>query len=93
MAEQKTGWQAIQGFFNGLAGVTNTVGGIVDTGANMAEDFARGKGAIADQQLDKAEREQDMFLARLKVDRGDNVQLYWAGAFVAVLAVVLLAKG
>jgi len=82
----------VQGFLTGLAGVANTVGGIVDTGANAAEDIARGKGALADQKLDVKEREQDMWLKQTKVERGDNVVLYWAIAFAAVLGVVVIAR-
>lgn len=82
----------VQGFLTGLAGVTNTVGGIIDTGANAAEDIARGKGALADQKLDVKEREQDMWLKQTKVERGDNVVLYWAIAFAAVLGVVVIAR-
>lgn len=99
MANNK-GWAGVQGFFNGLAGVTNSVGDIFDTGADIAEDIARGKGALADQRndlaiqkLDKKEREQDIFLKGLKVQRGDNVVLYWAAAFAATLGIILIAKG
>lgn len=87
------GWAKVQGFFDGLVGVTNSVGSIVDTGANMAEDIARGKSAIATEQFEKREREQNLFLDMLKTERGDNIQLYWAAAFVAVLGVVLIARG
>lgn len=87
-----TGWDKINSFFEGLSGVTDQIGGIVDTGANIAEDIARGKAAIADEQLDKEERRQAMFLDKLKVTRQDNVQLYWALAFVGVLGVVLVIK-
>lgn len=87
------GWAKVQGFFNGLVGVTNSIGSIVDTGANMAEDIARGKSAIATEQFEKQEREQDLFIDLMKAERGDNIQLYWAAAFVAVLGVVLIAKG
>lgn len=82
----------LQGFLTGLAGVTNTVGGILDTSANAAEDIARGKGALADQKLDVKEREQDMWLKQTKVQRGDNVVMYWAIAFAAVLGVVVIAR-
>lgn len=86
------GWAKVNGFFKGLAGVTDTVGEIIDTGADAAEDIARGAAAINDERLDREERQQAMFLKSLTTVRGDNVQLYWAGAFVAVLAVILLAR-
>lgn len=92
MAQKGLTWPKVNGFFEGLAGVTNTIGGIFDTTANIAEDIARGKDALADQRNENADKKQARFLDRLKVMRQDNVQLYWAGAFVAVLGVVLLAR-
>ncbi len=92
MAGTNPFWEKAGGFFQGLAGVTSTIGGIFDTGADIAEDIARGKGALADQKNKDDAEEQDLFLDRVKVMRQDNVQLYWAGAFVAILGVILLVR-
>lgn len=92
MATAKTtGWAAVNGWLGGLSDATDTVGGIVNTVADGAEDVARGKAAIADQQLDKAEREQDIALQLAGFARGDNVQLYYVIGAAAV-AVILLMK-
>lgn len=86
-----TGWAAVNGWLGGLADATETVGGIVDTVADGAEDIARGKAAISNQMLDKQQREQDMALQLAGFARGDNVQLYYVIGAAAV-AVILLMK-
>lgn len=91
-SDTPSGWGGVFGFLDGVGGVADRLGGIVDTGADAAEDIARGKAAIADQQLDKDQRELDMALQLAGFDRGDNIQLYWAGAAVAALVLFLLVR-
>lgn len=81
----------MNGWLGGLSDATDTVGGIVNTVADGAEDIARGKAAIANQQLDKQEREQSMALQLAGFARGDNVQLYYVIGAAAV-ALILLMK-
>lgn len=92
MAEQPTGWDRVTGFFTGVGTVTNQIAGIVDSGANMAEDVARGRGAIADQRLDVEERELSMALDLAQWQRGDNLSLYWVvgAAAVALVAITVM---
>lgn len=87
-----SGWSGVWGFLDGLGGAADRVGGIVNTVADGAEDIARGRGAIADQRLDVQQRELSMALELAGFQRGDNVQLYWAGAAVAAAVVFLLVR-
>lgn len=85
-------WEQAATFFDGVAGVTNSIEGVTGSLADNAENVARGQSAIWDARQTKDERTLDMQLERYKVLRGDNVQLYWAGAAVAGLVILLLVK-
>lgn len=79
------------GFIDGIAGITQSAGNIASGVANIKESNARGNSATDNARLDRQERELAMQNSRLKVKRGDNVQLYYAGGAVA-LALILILK-
>lgn len=85
------GWKGIFGFLDGVRGVTDRVEGIAGDGAGIAGKIADGKRSLWELRRDKDAFEQRQFLDLLKVNRGDNVKLYYvAGA--AALAIVVLMK-
>lgn len=85
------GWAGVWGFVDGLGGAADRLGGIIDTAADAAEDVARGRGAIADQQQTKQSRDIDMMLQMRAFRRGDNrVQMLVIAA--AAVALVLILK-
>lgn len=83
------GWDKVNGFLDGLGGAVGAVGGIVDTGADIAEDVARGKAAISNQNLDKQSREIDLALRMQGFQRGDNKLVILAVAAAAVALIML----
>ncbi|QYZ71225.1 hypothetical protein [Neotabrizicola shimadae] len=92
-------WDGIFGFLDGLGGVAERVNNFSDDAAGVAENLARGRAALANQRADKrgrdldlAEQRQDIQLEAVKVERGDNRELYWAGAFVAGLVILLVVR-
>lgn len=70
--------------------VVNGVAQITDTGANIAEDIARGRGALHQEADEHAANELEMFLDREKFLRGDNIRAMQTMGAVAVAVVVLL---
>lgn len=88
--QRRSGWDGFLGTLDGLASATNSVGNTVGGIADIREDWARGQQAYDDVRLNREAAELDMLLDRVKVDRGDNVQLYYAGAALAVGALWLL---
>lgn len=91
--EQRGAFDGVLGFFDGISSVANSIGRTVGIVADGAEDVARGRDAIDEQQYLAASRNQDLALDMFKTERGDNVQLMWVGGAIAAAALVLLLKG
>lgn len=85
-------WGKVWGFFDGLGGVADRVGGIVDTVADGAEDVARGRAAIHEEQQNRQQRDIDMALQLAGFERGDNRLMIVAVGAAAVALIFLLAK-
>ncbi len=83
------GLDRVTGFFDGLGRVADSVGGIVDTGADIAEDIARGRLALHEEQRLQEQHDLDLFLRREGFQRGDN-RLQIIAFTVAGLALVLI---
>jgi hypothetical protein len=83
-------WEKVTGFVGNLAKVSEATEGLTGSLADNAENVARGQSAIWDARQDRDERDLAMQLQRLKVQRGDNVQLYWAMAVGAAFGLILL---
>lgn len=84
------GFEKVWGFIDGVGGAAERVGGIVDVVADGAENVARGKAAIANQRLDKQERELGLALRLAGFERGDNKLTILAVAAAAVAVIVLM---
>lgn len=78
------------GTLDGIASAVNSVGYTVEEVADIRESWARGQAAADDVRLDRQEREQSLLLDAVKVERGDNIQLYYAVAVAAAAAVFFL---
>lgn len=81
------------GLIDGVSSIANSVGRIGGTVADFRENQARGNAALDNRVLDRQEREADLRNDLIKVERGDNVQLYYAAAGVGLAAVFLLMRG
>lgn len=81
---RRAGFDGFLGTVDGVASVVTSVGHVVGAATDISDDLAEAKAVRDDVRLDTEEREQGMLLKFLKVDRGDNVQLYYAGAAVAL---------
>lgn len=96
MADNQTetpkGFEGVFGFLDGLGGVAGRLGGIVDTGADAAEDIARGKGALANQQQDQSQRDLDQLLELRGFNRQDNVTQMWVIGAAAVAVIFLFMR-
>ncbi|NOR63027.1 MAG: hypothetical protein GQ535_11120 [Rhodobacteraceae bacterium] len=88
--EYGDGWGKTIGWFNGLAGLTGSIQRVTSTGAAISEDVARGIDAQRQLQYDRENHDQDLLLDKLKITRGDNVQLYYALAAGAVALIFLI---
>lgn len=86
------GFEGAWGFLDGLGGIAGRLGGIVDTGANAAEDIARGRGAMDDQRLNKSQQELDQLLQLRGFNRTDNVTQMWVIGAAAVAVILLVMK-
>lgn len=78
------GWRKVWGVFDGIGGIAQRVNHISGELANSAENVARGDRSLWEVRNDKENADQARFLQKLKTQRGDNVQLYYAGAAVAL---------
>lgn len=83
-------FEGVFGFLDGMGGVATRLGGIVDTSANAAEDIARGRAAIEDQQLDRARQELDLTLTLAGFNRKDNQMQMWVIGAAAVALILIL---
>ena len=81
---------ALSAHWMGVASVTNSIGHTVEEVAEIRAAWAQGQAAADEVRLAREAAEQKLLLNRTKVERGDNVQLYYAGALVAVMALWLL---
>lgn len=88
-APVQPGFEKVVGALNGLNQVAGGVAGLIDTGANAAEDIARGKAAVANQRLDVADREMSLALRMQQFQRGDNKLVILAVAASAVALIML----
>lgn len=88
--DSRSGFDSAIGFFDGLASTVGSIGNVVDQGADATESYARGATALDELRAARDERETADFLERFKVERGDNLQLYYAGAAVAVALIFLM---
>ena len=80
------------GWLDGLSGLANSAQRTSGSLADISEDFARGARAQEDRRADRDARELDLLLKRKKVSRGDNIQLYWAGAIALGVTAFLLVR-
>ena len=85
-------FDGITGFFDGLSNVVGSVGDVVEAGTDISDDVINARTILDDRRLDRAEREQDMLLDLFKVERGDNLTLYWVAGAAAVLGLFLVAR-
>lgn len=83
------GFQKVLGFLDGVGQVADGVAGIVDTGADMAESVARGRGAISEEQRADEAFDLDQYLSLEEFKRGDNRLKIIAFAAAAVAVIVL----
>ncbi|KPU84695.1 hypothetical protein JI58_02240 [Marinosulfonomonas sp. PRT-SC04] len=81
---RRSGFDGFLGTVDGIASVFTSVGHVVGAATDIRDDVAASNAVWDDARLDTDEREQNMLLRFLKVERGDNVQLYYAGAAVAL---------
>jgi len=84
------GWSKSWGFLDGVGGLVDRVGHLTESGAGIAGDIATGKRSMWEVQRDKDEFDQQQRLELFKIERGDNLKLYYAGAAVAVALVVMM---
>ena len=87
---RRSSFDGFLGILDGVASTVNSIGHTVEEVADGRVAWARGQAAHDDVALTRDERELNMLLDRTKVDRGDNVQLYYAAGAVALAAILLL---
>ena len=92
MADAASGWGGVWGFMDGISGVATRLGGIVNTVADGAEDVARGRAAIDNQQKDEQQREIDQALEIAGFERKDNVTQMWVIGAAAVALILILTQ-
>ena len=90
--KSRSGFDGILGFFDGVSGAVSSVGRTVGSVADISDDVSRAIAVHEQRNDDDARRDLDRQLDRLKVQRGDNVKLYWAAGAAAVVALYLLAR-
>jgi hypothetical protein len=89
-AATPNGWAGVWGFLDGAGGAVSRLGGIVNTVSDGAEDIARGRRAIHEEQQDRQERELGLALRLAGFERGDNKLTIFAVAAAAVAVIVLM---
>jgi len=89
-AERRGRLDGFLGFLDGVSSVTTSIGRTVGTIADIRADWAEGQAAVDDVRLDREEREQGILLDALKVQRGDNITLYFVFGASAVALIMLL---
>jgi hypothetical protein len=89
-AATPSGWAGVWGFLDGVGGAADRLGGIVNTVADGAEDVARGRAAIHEEQQNRQQRDLDMALQLAGFERGDNKLMILAVAVAAVAVIVLM---
>lgn len=82
-------FDGIIGSVDGVASLITGFGHVVGSATDIRDDVAQSNAVWNDVQLDKEEREQGILLNFLKTERGDNVQLYYAAAAVALGFIIL----
>ncbi len=90
-ARSRGAFDGVIGFADGLSSAVNSFERVTGGLSNISQDVASGIGAQDKVRLDRAQREQDLFLQKLKVQRGDNRFVYLTVAAAAV-AVILIFK-
>lgn len=80
----------VTGVLDAIGRGVESVGGIVSTGADIAEDVARGRNAIHEEQRQQEAHDLQIWLSRKGFERGDNKLTIAAYAAVAVAVVGLL---
>lgn len=85
-----SGFAKVWGTLDGIGGAAQRVGGIVDIFADGQEDIARGRGAIATQRADQADRDLSTALRLAAFERGDNKLTILAVAAASVAVIMLL---
>lgn len=85
-----SGWSKVFGFLDGVGGVADRLGGITDTAADISQNLTDAKRAPWELRRDKEAFDQQQFLDKLKVKRGDNRVLYLTAAAGAVALVLVL---
>jgi len=83
------GWQKVFGFLDGVRGATDRVEAISGDVAGTVENVTDARRSVWELRRDKNEFDQDQFLEKLKVQRGDNVKQYWVFGAVALGVIVI----
>lgn len=85
-----SGLDQVTGILDAIGRGAESLGGIVDTGADIAEDVARGRNAIHEEQRRQEAADLDLWLRRSEFQRGDNKLKIGAWALGAVALVAIL---
>lgn len=91
-SERRSVFDGFIGTLDGLGDVVGGIGNIVEAGTDIRADIIQSNALFDDQRLETEEAELELLLRKTTVDRGDNVQLYYAIAAAGVAAIFLLRK-
>lgn len=81
----------VTGVVDAVGRTAESVGGIVNTGADIAEDIARGRNAIHEEQRKQEAFDLQQWLSREGFKRGDNrIQMLVIGLGALALVLVLV---
>lgn len=83
-------FDGVTGFIDGFSGATRGLRDVVDAGTDIRDDVTESNLMRQRAEMEQEEHEQSLFLERFKVERGDNVKLYWAFGAAALAAVLIL---
>lgn len=86
-------WSGVVGAFDGVSKVVSTLDGISESGANIAGNIASGQQSLLDVRQDRKAESERLALERLKVERGDNLHMYYAAAAGAAALAYVVMKG
>ncbi len=85
------GFRPILGFFDGISALTGRVEGISGDVADISSNLTDARRAPWELRRDQEQFENDEFLDKIKVQRGDNKIVYFAAAAAAVAIVVVMS--
>ena len=87
-----SGWNGVWGFLDGIRGVTDRVEGITGDLAGTVNTVTDTRRNIWDLKADQEAFDQNQFLTKLKITRGDNLKLYAVAGAAAVAIILVMAK-